>query len=117
MGNKSVFEDGPLFALGMKSILRPVGNKGLACEILIRTSASAIVIYGLGNSNAGADDLKVLKQIVGCVWFPLEDAGSGTDDTMYQTIATDENTDDMVTITVPAAKAFFLIVFGYPEAA
>ena len=115
MANKSVFEDGQLASFGLESALRPVGNKGIIAEVMLRTAASAIIIYGKGNSNAGADDCKVIQQIVGCGWFPLEDASSTTDDTQYQTIATDETTDDMVTITVPAAKAFFIIVYGYSK--
>jgi len=115
--NKTVFEDGVIGAFAMESALRPVSNKGLICEVLVRTASSnAIAIWGAGHASAGADDCKIIQQIVGCLASPLEDASSSTDDTIYATISTNTNTDDKITIASPGDVAFFILVFGYPEA-
>lgn len=112
--SKTVFESCSIAQLSLESSLRPVGNKGVVLEILRRTAASSITIYGAGNSNAGSDDLKTIQTIVSVVAFPLEDASNGNDDTAYATIQTDEKTDDSVVITVPAAKCWDIWVAGYP---
>lgn len=113
--SKSVFESGQIASLGLESSLRPVGNMGLVLEIMrVTLSSGTKDIYGAGNSNAGSDDLKVVQQVLSAVAFPLEDASSSNDDTIYCTMKTDEKTDDMITIAAPADKCFDVWVIGFP---